>query len=90
MLSKLSFPTRSFSSERTKQTIYPPSDFINLSFEKQGYEKPFVLKKKTILLFFFEKKHDFILFLSKTEKPHSELFLFIQYHYFQICTIITC
>jgi len=30
---------------------------------------------KAVFLFFFIKKQDFVLFLRKTEKPHSELFL---------------
>jgi len=32
--------------------------------------------RKARFFCFFKKKQDFVLFLKKTEKPHSELFLF--------------
>jgi len=48
---------------------------------KQGWEKPvFFLNNPPVFLniFFgcFKKKQDFVIFLKKTEKAHSELFLF--------------
>ena len=54
----------------------------------QGWEKPVFFKKKqptNFFVFFFKKRYffgffkkqqDFVLFSKKTEKPHSELFLF--------------
>jgi len=51
--------------------------------ESRVEKNPFFLKKtnhliffKTYFLLFFWKKQDFVLFSKKTEKSHSELFLF--------------
>ena len=50
---------------------------------KQGWEKHVFFKKKQPTCFFFKtffgffkKKQDFVIFSKKTEKAHSELFLF--------------
>jgi len=56
-------------------------------------KNPFFFKKNSppIFLGFFKKKKDFVVFLKKTEKPHSELFYSIMhYHYFQKYTIRNC
>jgi len=53
----------------------------------------FFQKKQPTYFFgvFQKKKKDFVVFLKKTEKPHSELFYSIMhYHYFQKYTIRNC
>ena len=57
--------------------------FNMLNVRKAGLRKTQVFLKKQPTCFFlnpfyrfFEKKQDFVLFLKKTEKAHSELFLF--------------